>query len=161
MNYCDEFYRIITGITDILEKPIAPNQYMIIDRGVPHNPENLPKDKMGVYTFIFKDEFLKIGKAGPRSNARFQSQHYNAGSAKSTLAASLINDKNMSDYAITEENAGDWIKANTRRIDIIFDKKVGIFALELIEAALHYKYKPRYEGFKAQRALEINEKSLL
>lgn len=151
MDYCDEFDRIITGITKLLDHPITKNQYEIIDRGIPHTPGTLPNGKMGVYTFIYEDEFLKIGKAGPRSNARFQSQHYNAGSAKSTLAASLINDTRMSDYAITEENAGDWIKANTRRIDVILDKSVGIFTLELIEAALHYKYEPRYEGFTTQR----------
>lgn len=43
------------------------------------------------------------------------------------------------------------LKENCRRIDIILDKNLGIFALELVEAALHYKYEPRYEGFSNQR----------
>ncbi|WP_022754705.1 hypothetical protein [Butyrivibrio fibrisolvens] len=155
MSYCDELDKIITDVTEVLGRPIHKNQYEIIDRGIPHKPGKLPSNKMGVYVFIFGDEYLKIGKVGPRSNARFQSQHYNAMSAKSTLAASLINDKRMSDWGITKENVGDWIKANTRRIDILFDKSVGIFTVELIEAALHYKYEPRYEGFTAQRNKKI------
>lgn len=155
MSYCDELDKIITDVTEVLGRPIHKNEYEIIDRGIPHKPGKLPPDKMGVYAFIFGDEYLKIGKVGPRSNARFQSQHYNAMSAKSTLAASLINDKRMSDWGITKENAGDWIKANTRRIDILFEKSVGIFTVELIEAALHYKYEPRYEGFTTQRNKKI------
>jgi hypothetical protein len=33
---------------------------------------------------------LKVGRVGPNSNARFQSQHYAPGSARSNLANSLI-----------------------------------------------------------------------
>ncbi|GEM_PF-5297747 len=46
---------------------------------------------------------------------------------------------------------GNWIKKNCRRIDILLDADLGIFTLELIEATLHYKYEPKYEGFLAQR----------
>lgn len=31
------------------------------------------------------------------------------------------------------------------------DADLGIFSLELVEAALHYKYEPVYEGFSTQR----------
>lgn len=106
---------------------------------------------MGVYTFWYKEKFLKIGKAGPNSNARFLSQHYNPRSAQSTLAASILLDKGMQNEGITEGNVGDWIKNNCRRVDILLDADLGIFALELIEAALHYKYEPLYEGFATQR----------
>lgn len=106
---------------------------------------------MGVYTFWYEGDFLKIGKAGPSSNARFLSQHYNPRSAQSTLAASVLSDMRMQDKGIHENNVGDWIKNNCRRIDILLDSSLGIFTLELIEAALHYKYEPIYEGFAAQR----------
>ncbi|MEV6689536.1 hypothetical protein AB0N28_30125, partial [Streptomyces sp. NPDC051130] len=66
-------------------------------------------------------------------------------------AASILLDKRMQEKGITENNVGDWIKSNCRRVDIILDSDLGIFTLELIEAALHYKYEPIYEGFAAQR----------
>ena len=106
---------------------------------------------MGVYTFWYNDVALKIGKAGSKSNARFLSQHYAPHSAKSTLAASILVDKEMQNLDITEANVGDWIKQYCRRIDILLDADLEIFTLELIEAALHYKYEPKYEGFLAQR----------
>ena len=106
---------------------------------------------MGVYTFLYQDAFLKIGKAGPNSGARFSSQHYLPNSSASNLARSILNDTRMQDLGLTEKNVGSWIKQNTRRIDILLDASLGIFTLELIEAALHFKYEPRYEGFQNQR----------
>jgi hypothetical protein len=38
---------------------------------------------------------LKVGRAGPRSNARFQSHHYGLDRAPSTLAATLLRRKNL------------------------------------------------------------------
>ena len=77
--------------------------------------------KIAVYTFWYEGRFLKIGKAGPNSNARFLSQHYNPKSARSTLAASILMDENMQDIGITENNVGDWIKNNCHRIDILIE----------------------------------------
>lgn len=57
----------------------------------PHkSPTKLPTGKMAVYIFVYGDIVLKVGKVGPKSNARYTSQHY-TGSAPSTLAKSLIN----------------------------------------------------------------------
>ena len=150
MDFINDFDQIILDVTRILGKPIDKGKYEIIDRGIPHQPRSLPKKKMGVYTFWYEGEFLKIGRAGSNSNARFLSQHYNQ-SAKSTLAASILADKKMQNKGINEINVGDWIKNNCRRIDILLDVNLGIFTLELIEAALHYRYEPIYEGFSAQR----------
>ncbi|MDQ4679509.1 hypothetical protein RCF13_07250, partial [Stenotrophomonas maltophilia group sp. RNC7] len=72
-------------------------------------------------------------------------------SAKSNLAASILSDNRMQGEDINEYNVGDWIKNNCRRIDILVDSDLGIFTLGLIEAALHYKYEPIYEGFDTQR----------
>ena len=57
----------------------------------------------------------------------------------------------MKNKGITEENISEWIRNNCRRVDILLDVSLGIFALELIESALHYKYEPIYEGFVTQR----------
>ncbi len=148
--YVAEFEEIILGVTAAAGRKVE-DRYEIVDRGKPHVPRTLKRGKMGIYTFLYEDDFLKIGKAGPNSNARFFSQHYLPGSAQSNLSRSILADDRMSGLGITEENVGDWIKQNTRRIDILLDASLGIFTLELIEAALHYKYEPRYEGFKTQR----------
>lgn len=151
MNLKTEFSQIILETTKLLDKPVDKTKYEIIDRGLPHQPSVLPSNKMGVYTFWYNDVALKIGKTGSKSNARFLSQHYNPHSAKSTLAASILEDTEMQNLNITETNVGDWIKQHCRRIDILLDADLGIFTLELVEAALHYKYEPKYEGFLAQR----------
>jgi len=151
MNVPIELDEIILETTKLLGKPADKGKYEIIDRGVPHRPRMLPPNTMGIYTFWYNGIALKIGKAGPKSNARFLSQHYNPNSAQSTLAASILSDQEMRGLGISEANVGDWIKRNCRRIDIILYAGLGIFTLELIEAALHYKYEPKYEGFSAQR----------
>jgi len=142
---------IILGLSSILGKPISEDKFEIVDLGIPHQPTSLPKGKMGIYMFLYDNKFLKIGKAGPKSNARFYSQHYNPKSARSTLAASILADGSIANKSSSESNGGIWIKENCYRIDILFDSDLGIFALELIEAALHYKYEPVYEGFISQR----------
>lgn len=151
MDFINEFDRIIREVSSTLGKPIDKLKYEIIDRGIPHQPKALPSGVMGVYIFWYEGKLIKIGKAGPKSGARFLSQHYNPQSAKSTLAASILADKRMQDKGITDSNVGDWIKNNCRRIDILLNSDLGIFALELIEAVLHYKYEPIYEGFTTQR----------
>jgi hypothetical protein len=50
---------------------------------------------MGIYGFWHDGIWLKIGKVGPNSHARYVSQHYNARSAGSNLAASLRKDPQM------------------------------------------------------------------
>lgn len=118
---------------------------------MPHQPKTLPHQMMGIYTYWYNGEFLKIGKAGLNSNARFLSQYYNPRSARSTLTASILQDDRMQGIGINESNIGQWIRNNCRRIDILLDSDLGIFSLELIKESLHYKYEPVYEGFIAQR----------
>src|SRR5437868_1740867 len=62
----------------------------------PHKPPSrLPPGKMAVYGFWVKGwRWLKIGKAGPNSSARYAYQHYN-GCAGSTFAGSLRRDPEM------------------------------------------------------------------
>ena len=151
MNYVDEFRKVIEDVSAILGRSIDMSKVEIVDRGVPHQPKSLRPGTMGVYTFSYNGEFLKIGKAGPSSNPRFLYQHYKSGSAMSTLSGSLLSDSSMVELGISDENVGQWIKDNCRRVDILINTDLGILTLELIEALLHYKYEPKYEGFLTQR----------
>jgi hypothetical protein len=59
------------------------------DLGAPHRPVALPKGWQGIYAFRWNSQWLKIGKAGPNSAARWLSHHYGPLRAMSTLAFSL------------------------------------------------------------------------
>ena len=148
-DYCKEFKQVIRSVSSVNGKEFDPAKCEVVDRGVPHDVPQLPDGKMGIYAFLYKGRFLKIGKAGPKSKPRFSSHHYDPNSSRSNFAKSLL--KKMSNCEIDENNVGDWIKTNCRRIDVIIDKELGPFALALIEAALHYYYEPKYEGFDSQR----------
>src|SRR5438094_4304118 len=59
----------------------------------PHARPQLPRGTSAVYVFsLASDEsvVLKVGKVGPKSAARFGSQHYLPASAKSNLAKSVL-----------------------------------------------------------------------
>ena len=130
---------------------ISEDQLKIIDRGCPHLPSGLINGMMGIYIFELNGVCLKIGKAGEKSDARFRSQHYSPKSSQSNLAKSILTDSNMKNYGLDEDNISDWIKNNTRRIDIFIDSKLGIPVLNLLEAYLQCKFKPKYEGFESQK----------
>src|SRR5207244_12580508 len=100
--------------------------------GRPHIASMLPTGWQGVYSFRYDDTWLKVGKAGPKSGARWISQHYNPRSAMSTLAFSLIKygyfstdehptlrDLRTKLREIAADDIGDWIKANTERVNIL------------------------------------------
>lgn len=132
----------------------------IVDEGIPHQyPSKLVDNASAVYCFYYpkSETFLKIGKVSRNSNARYVYQHYGF-NAKSTLAKSVIADKelNVGD-SLSEDNIKDWIFNNCQRIDIVLDSSLDVFTLDLIEMLLHYKYKPKYEGFKSLRAKNTME----
>jgi hypothetical protein len=114
----------------------------------PHKqPSNLPQGKMAVYAFWFNGDWLKIGKAGTKTKARFTSQHYNAGSAPSTLAASLVADQRMQNVTGFDKNSpGNWLKLNTCRANILISDKHRKEIISLLEVFLHARLRPRYEG---------------
>jgi len=136
----------LTGIN------LAMDDLILNDLGCPHEPRGLPDGMMAVYAFQFQGQYLKIGKAGARSNARFRHQHYSANGAGSTLAKSLLNDPDFSRYALTEEHIESWIKQNVWRQDILLQADKGPFVLNFLEAFLHCAYQPKYEGFVSQRS---------
>ena len=135
-------------VSQLAGDEISPNDIQVEILEAPHKPpSHIPKGKMAIYAFWWNGVWLKVGKAGPKSNARYTSQHYNAGSARSTLAGSLINDPRMDSVNGFDPNEpGAWIKASTCRANILLPANRNKELLSLLEAFLHVRLAPRYEG---------------
>jgi hypothetical protein len=132
---------------------IGQEDIKIENLSAPHiPPKSLPAEKMAVYVFYWGNQCLKVGKAGPKSEARYTSQHYGL-NAPSTLAKSLL--KHKADMRISEkitkDTVGDWIKKNTGRINFLMPVRVGIHSLSLLEIFLQCRLQPRFEGFDTQK----------
>lgn len=127
----------------------------------PHTPHKLPRDKCAVYVFSLSSAYgslcpagrgriLKVGKAGPNSNARFQYQHYNAGSAQSTLCCMLTEGRILWRYLgivdLCDDAAGEWIKANTDRHNIYLPASSNVPLLDLLERCIRGPVGPVFEG---------------
>lgn len=134
-------------VAELAKEKIEREEIEIEFLDAPHrSPTKLPSGYMAVYGFGKDEQWLKIGKAGPNSNARYTSQHY-TGSAMSTLAGSLSKDpkipevNNLDKYELAE-----WIKVNTYRVNILISSEKSRKLLSLIEAFLHLRSRPKYEG---------------
>jgi hypothetical protein len=113
----------------------------------PHKPSGLPSGRMAVYCFFLNGRALKIGVAGPNSDARYRSQHYNPNSAQSTLARSLLTKPEKAGIPVLRSNfVGDWIKANTDRINFLLPATFDRSVLTRLELFLHGRWLPVYEG---------------
>jgi hypothetical protein len=145
MNFIKEITDLIINASTVVGKPLTSSDFTIVYQPLMHIPLALPNNKMAIYTFVYNDEFLKIGQANVNSKARYQSHHYYTRSGRSTLANSLIDDSSMNSLVNTN-NVNQWIKKNCERFDVIIDSKYGKYTLNFIEGLLHYKYNPRYEG---------------
>lgn len=126
---------------------VGPDDFLVEFRDAPHRPpSSLPVGKMALYGFHGRDGWLKIGIAGKQSQARYTSHHYNAGSAPSTLAASLLKDVSMAGCTgFLPAAPGDWIRSSCHRLNVLVDVEHGRPLLALLEAFLHSRLRPRYE----------------
>ena len=139
-----EKMQFIEETTQRLGYGLSKNDYYIEDMGCPHKqPTKLPDGYAAVYIFIYKDEFLKIGKVNANSGPRFVSQHYGI-STRSTLAKSLCSDERFVALGVNQENVKAWMLENLHRINVYI--KADKAKTELVEAVLHYAFRPRYEG---------------
>jgi hypothetical protein len=123
----------------------------------PHKrPSNLPPSSQVVYAFLLGDRCLKVGKAGPRSQARFTSQHYGF-NAPATLAKSLLKHPNHVAVLLPlarqreletlgETSVGAWIERNTSRFHIFLPTSAEALALSLLKAFLQCRLQPVFEG---------------
>lgn len=150
----------LTTLVDDFRKVVAlagvslpPSALSFETLPAPHKPPAaLPSGKMAVYVFVWNDHCLKVGKVGPKSQARFTSQHYNPASSNSNLAKSLVAGHwKLGLSGITDSNAGAWIKANVDRANFLLSAECGIPVLTLLESFLQCRLKPVFEGFDSQR----------
>jgi hypothetical protein len=114
----------------------------------PHrSPTKLPAGTIAVYAFFLDGQALKVGKVGRKSAAHYTSQHYNAGSAMSTLAASILaNARRVGADGIDSPAIGDWIRTHTDRVNLLMPASLGLPILALLESFLHVRWKPVFEG---------------
>ena len=125
---------------------LSPNELSAEFLPAPHRaPTRLPVGTMAVYAFWGDGGWLKVGKVGPNSNARYTSQHYSAGSALSTLAGSLTASR-PADAGFDPADCGAWIKSRTHRLNVLMPATRPRELLSLLEAFLHLRLRPRFEG---------------
>jgi hypothetical protein len=143
----DDAVKDFQTVTELAQFPLGGNEFQIEYLESPHKPPSrLPSGKMAVYGFWHEGEWLKIGMAGPNSNARYTSQHYNPNSAQSNLARALCDDVRMANRPGFDSAApGNWIKSRCNRVNILLDSKHGGLPLAMLEAFLHLRLRPRYE----------------
>lgn len=99
----------------------------------PHDPPDLPAGKCAVYVFSLSQNVqalagahrvLKVGRVGPNSGPRFKYQHYKPGSANSTLAGALENNRLLWSYLGIQQGVSDfgsWLQRNTDRDHFFLD----------------------------------------
>lgn len=142
----------ITGIT-------CQAQYM--EKGVNHNPSLLNDGECGVYVFLNDNVCFKVGKAGPKSKARWNSHHYNLdNTTPSTLPKSIMrNSEKFKEYfplekhneieQLNSNNIGKWIRHNISRMEFKITCDIPEFTLNFLEAFLQFNLKPIFEGKKS------------
>ncbi len=132
---------------------IPPDSITIKLQPKPHTrPKQLPEGKMAVYIFSTNTEILKVGKVNTGSEDRYRHHHYNPQGAGSTLAKSLMEDENIPMmFKQDKKVVSDLITEHTDRVNFLLDAELGHFVLNLFEAYVQCRLKPKYEGFKSQR----------
>ena len=135
------------NVTALARDPIPGVEITVEYLAAPHVPPlRLPRGTMAVYGFWHDGVWLKIGKAGQNSHARYAFQHYNGG-AQSTLAGSLKSDLQMATVVGSDPlGVNEWMLASTSRVNILLPASRGLKLLSLLEAFLHLRLQPRYEG---------------
>jgi hypothetical protein len=113
----------------------------------PHQNPKFPRSCYALYVFSLTTDgsfVLKVGKAGPRSAARFESQHYLPGSCNSNLGKSIVlNRAQWSKLGISSvelATIGDWLRNNTDRDH--FFLSASPFVINLFEAFLQCRLPP-------------------
>lgn len=145
----DEALTAFLAVAELAGDPVSRSDLELEYLAAPHRPPpRLPAGRMAVYGFWGDGAWLKIGKVGPRSNARYTGQHYHARGAISTLAGSLARDPRMLAVAGFDPQApGAWVRAATHRVNILLPATRHPALLSLLEAFLHLRLRPRYEGW--------------
>ena len=132
-----------------------------MEHGKSHKPTTLQTGWCGVYVFMNENCCFKVGKAGAKSKARWNSHHYNLDeTTPSTLPKSIMKHKEQfkKQYpaekhgeidALSKSNIQDWVKSNMSRIEFLLEDNGDSFALGLLEALAQFHLKPIFEGRNA------------
>jgi len=151
----DEIAADFVTVVRLAGVELTPGAIEVEKLPAPHlPPTRLPAGRMAVSVFAQGSEVLKVGKVGAKSQARYTSQHYNPGSALSTLAASILADGER--YGLSEADTprvGQWIRESVDRFNFLIDERLGMRVLTLLEVFLQCRLSPRYEGFKSQNTV--------
>jgi hypothetical protein len=139
-----------------LSVPIKPDHW-----AAPHQAKGLPFGKGAIYVFSLSTSagaccpagphrVLKVGMAGPKSDARFRSQHYKPGRARSTLAGRLVDTTARWHYlgitTLNDQQTEGWIKQHTDRDNFYVDVRDCIAFLRRFEMFLIRRLDPLFEG---------------
>ncbi len=145
----DDFIKV----AKLARATLPANAISIVASAAPHeHPPALKNGDVAVYVYILKGDCLKVGKVGPKSHARYVSHHYNPSSSISNLAKSILDDRNnMGLQHLDENDVGNWIRSYTDRVNFVLSGENLIPVLNLLEAFLQCRLKPRFEGFKSQK----------
>lgn len=119
------------NVAERLGLPGAPVELSVEVLSAPHRPKALPLGHGAVYVFALASHhqssagvgrILKVGRVGPNSNARFQSQHYSPASARSNLANSILSYPELWPWlgigSLDASNIREWMLANLDRANV-------------------------------------------
>jgi hypothetical protein len=129
----------------------------------PHSPIAKPENAAAVYVFALSERagkdceagsgrILKVGKAGKKSNARYQSQHYGF-SAPSTVSRAIFLNPVLWPYLgireLEKEKVGDWLKENTERHNfLLYGSDIDL--IPFLETYLKAVLSPALEGVQTK-----------
>lgn len=132
-----------------------------MEMGKEHIPTTLSTSEKGVYVFLYGNYCFKVGKAGAKSQARWNSHHYNLDkTTPSTFPKSIKKDiarfkcffpveKHDEIDNLTLGNVKEWIRNNTSRIEFKISSSESDYALNFLESLLQFRLMPEYEGKNA------------
>lgn len=153
----DSLGKELVHVVNLSGGSLAPSQIELEALDAPHQrPSALPPGAQAIYSFFLMDRCLKVGKAGPKSKARFTSQHYGM-NAPSTLAKSILRSptrlrallppgRQAEVEHLSAENIGPWLEQNTSRLHVFVPDRTGPAILNLLEAVLQVRFRPLFEG---------------
>src|SRR5437016_5019317 len=97
----------VLAIREQVDEPVISSLFTHQLVTAPHASVRLPAEKCAVYVFSLRSDakcpagpnrVLKVGRVGKKSAPRFEYQHYSKGSANSTVAGAIENNRLLWSY---------------------------------------------------------------
>lgn len=133
-------------VAELASRPVAAADIGVEVLPKPHRPPQLPDGMQAVYVFMHGSTCLKVGKAGPKSFARYNSQHYGP-HAPSTLAKSVLaRQGELGVSGLAPEGVAAWMYLELDRVSFLVPSSCGPFVLSMLEAFVQCRLQPVFEG---------------